>query len=252
MIVARKPHPGTVAGNVLRWGTGALNIAACKVAATDKAKFPAGIVSATEAVYGGGAGRYADRPRGEDSNPDGRWPANLVFTHSESCDGVCADSCPVGELDRQSGVTRGSTGIKKRAGSVNGNGAWADESDGSTVARPRIDIEGGYSDAGGASRFYPVFRYQAKAPASERPRLEDGTAHETVKPLGFISWAVRLVCPPGGTVLDMFCGSGVTGEAAIVEGFRCILIDQDPKSAELTRKRLDKPIQPVMFGLDAS
>ena len=109
-----------------------------------------------------------------------------------------------------------------------------------------------YGDTGGASRFYPVFKYQAKAPASERPRLEDGTAHETVKPLGFISWACRLITPPGGTVLDMFCGSGVVGEAAIVEGFRCILIDQDPKSAELTRKRLGKPIQPVMFGLDAS
>ena len=53
----------------------------------------------------------------------------------------------------------------------------------------------------------PGFRYQAKAPASERPRLEDGTAHETVKPLGFISWAVRLITPPGGTVLDMFAGA---------------------------------------------
>ena len=46
----------------------------------------------------------------------------------------------------------------------------------------------GHGDTGGASRFYPVFRYQAKAPASERPVLKDGTAHETVKPLGFISW----------------------------------------------------------------
>ena len=101
------------------------------------------------------------------------------------------------------------------------------------------------------SRFYPVFKYQAKAPASERPRLEDGTAHETVKPLGFISWAVRLVTPPGGTVLDMFAGSGPVGEACIIEGFRAVLIEQDPKSAELTRKRLAKPIQPVMFGLDA-
>ena len=108
-----------------------------------------------------------------------------------------------------------------------------------------------FGDTGGASRFFPVFKYQAKAPAWERPRLEDGTAHETVKPLIHLGWMVRLICPPGGTVLDMFSGSGVIGEAAIVEGFRCILIDQDPKSADLTRKRLSKPIQPVMFGLEA-
>jgi DNA modification methylase len=96
-----------------------------------------------------------------------------------------------------------------------------------------------------------VFRYQAKAPASERPRLEDGTAHETVKPLGFICWAVRLITPPGGTVLDMFGGSGPVAEACIIEGFRCVIIEKDPQSADLIRKRLGKPIQPVMFGLDA-
>jgi site-specific DNA-methyltransferase (adenine-specific) len=61
-------------------------------------------------------------------------------------------------------------------------------------------------------------------------------------------WLVRLVTPPGGTVLDPFCGSGATGEAAVVEGFKCILIDQDPKSAELAKLRLTKPIQPTLSG----
>ena len=109
---------------------------------------------------------------------------------------------------------------------------------------------GEYSDTGGASRFFPVFRYEAKAPPSERPRLADGTAHETVKPLELMCWLVRLVTPPGGTVLDLFAGSGPTAEACIIEGFRCILIEQDPKSAELIKTRLRKPIQPVMFGFD--
>lgn len=93
-----------------------------------------------------------------------------------------------------------------------------------------------------------MFRYQAKAPASERPRLEDGTAHETVKPLGLMTWLVRLVTPPGGTVLDLFAGSGPVAEACIIEGFRCVLIEQDPKSARLIVRRLSKPIQPAMFG----
>ena len=155
---------------------------------------------------------------------------------------VCAADCPVGELDRQSGVL--TSGGSEHDQSTRSTGIYGTRTGHRNSSRP--------PDTGGASRFYPVFRYQAKAPASERPRLEDGEAHPTVKPLGFISWACRLITPPGGTVLDMFCGSGVVGEAAIVEGFRCILIDQDPKSAELTRKRLAKPIQPVMFGLDAS
>jgi site-specific DNA-methyltransferase (adenine-specific) len=61
-------------------------------------------------------------------------------------------------------------------------------------------------------------------------------------------WLVRLVTPPNGTILDPFCGTGATGEAAIVEGFRCILIEKDPVAAELAKTRLSKPLQPSLFG----
>jgi len=94
----------------------------------------------------------------------------------------------------------------------------------------------------------PPFKYVAKAPSGERPRLEDGTAHPTVKPAGLIRWLCRLVTPPGGLILDPFAGSGTTAEAAIIEGFRCILIERDPKSVELIRTRLRKDIQPTLFG----
>ena len=151
----------------------------------------------------------------------------------------------MGELDRQSGAVRSSGSYDKGSRLV-----------GSKDGPASIPLDGlgspQYTDSGGASRFYPVFRYQAKAPASERPRLEDGTAHETVKPLGFISWAVRLITPPGGTVLDLFGGSGPVAEACIIEGFRCIIIEREETSARLIRKRLSKPIQPVMFGFDAA
>ena len=53
---------------------------------------------------------------------------------------------------------------------------------------------------------------------------------------------------PGGTVLDMFGGSGPVAEACIIEGFRCVIIEKERKSADLIRKRLSKSIQPVMFG----
>ena len=95
IVVARRPLVGTVAANVLAHGTGALNIGACRVAATDKAKFPAGVVSDTENVYGNGAGRYSNRPRGEDSNPAGRWPANVVLDESQAT-----------ELDQQADASR--------------------------------------------------------------------------------------------------------------------------------------------------
>lgn len=235
--LARKPlAAGTVAGNVLEFGTGALNVDGCRVEGGARPLRIGHDGKEVGTLYEGGfGGSHADG-----TTDMGRWPANIVLTHSAACNGACAADCPVAELDRQSGVLQGGgrldvTGIKaenkiygRRPEAL--NGIWE-------------------RDKGGASRFYPVFRYQAKAPASERPRLEDGTAHETVKPLGLISWLVRLITPPGGTVLDMFAGSGPVAEACIVEGFRCVLVEQDPKSAALIRKRLSKPIQPVMFGM---
>jgi hypothetical protein len=239
--LARKPMAGrTVAQNVLTFGTGALNIDGCRVEGV-----PPSVPQWKSAGRSDNAALPADGRNGEMSQPHdaGRWPANVVFTHSAACDGRCAPDCPAGELDRQSGVSTSSSRPRRNTAEAHNRTA--------SMGKSAADwITGGHDDAGGASRYFPVFRYQAKAPASERPRLEDGTAHETVKPLGFISWAARLITPPGGTVLDMFGGSGPVAEACIIEGFRCVIIEKDPKSADLIRKRLSKPIQPVMFGLD--
>lgn len=106
-------------------------------------------------------------------------------------------------------------------------------------------------ELGAEARFFPAFRYEAKAPTSERPRLADGTAHATVKPLALMRWLIRLVTPPGGTVLDPFAGSGTTLEAAAIEGFRAVGIEREADHAELCRVRLTKAIEPVLFG-DAS
>ena len=105
--------------------------------------------------------------------------------------------------------------------------------------------DSGYTDTGGASRFFPTFRYEAKAPTSERPRV-NGTAHPTVKPLDLMRWLVRLVTPPGGTVLEPFAGSGTTVEACIVEGFRCIAIEREDDYLPLITHRLSKPIAPAL------
>ncbi len=95
--------------------------------------------------------------------------------------------------------------------------------------------------------FFPVFRYEPKAPTHERPR-DDTAAHPTVKPLDLMRWLVRLVTPPGGLVLDPFAGSGTTAEACVVEGLRCVTIERERSYLPLIRARLTKPIALDLFG----
>jgi site-specific DNA-methyltransferase (adenine-specific) len=94
---------------------------------------------------------------------------------------------------------------------------------------------GGFTDAGGASRFF----YVAKAPKKERP-VVDGVAHATVKPLTLMRWLVRLVTPSGGTVLEPFAGSGTTVEACILEGFHCIAIEREAEYLPLIQARIER------------
>ena len=63
-------------------------------------------------------------------------------------------------------------------------------------------------------------------------------SHPTVKPVKLMRWLVRLVCPPGGTVLDPFAGSGTTGVAALEEGMRFIGVEQSEEYAAIARARL--------------
>jgi site-specific DNA-methyltransferase (adenine-specific) len=238
--LARKPLSGTVAGNVLEHGTGALNIAGCRVGdGADRA--PGGPTGKRVSADEGYMGRWADAENGRDRPSGGRWPTNVVFSHppkvvdgevvGDACAAGCVEGCPVAELDRQSGVTP--SNARRSKGSAPGTGY----ADGWTARSQQC-----HDDSGSASRFFPVFRYEAKAAAVERPKLADGTAHQTVKPLALIRWLTRLVTPPGGVVLDPFAGSGTTGEAAVIEGFRALLIEKEAPHAELIKVRLSKPI----------
>lgn len=218
VVVARKPLQGTVAENVLKWGTGALNIDSCRIETTetlDRAKAGWGNVAV-------GADNYGNFNSIGVTVEGGRWPANVVLDESQAA-----------ELDRQSGVSVSkSGGASGTTWTVNGIGAV-----------PRIDDRGGHDDCGGASRFF----YVPKANSHERPRGDDGTAHPTVKPVDLMRYLVKLVTPPGGVVLDPFAGSGSTLEACIVEGFKCVGIELTDEYLPLIVKRVTKPIEPVMF-----
>lgn len=230
IIVARKPLAGTVAQNVLTHGTGALNVDGCRVEPTGESRVRVGEASQDSRYTAEGGTDFAALPGIRGGDPAGRWPPNILLGPDAAA-----------ELDRQSGVLTSGANPERR-GSDKFRDAYGE------FAGQRECTPARGADSGGASRFFPVFRYEAKAASAERPRGDDGTAHPTVKPVDLMAWLVRLVTPPGGPVLDPFAGSGTTAEACIIEGFRCLLIEKDPAYAELIRKRLRKDIQPSMFG----
>lgn len=209
VTLARKPLEGTVAANVLKWGTGALNIDGCRIPTDEDRSRPP---RTPNGIYGNGNGTNATA---SDSNPNGRWPANVVLDEDQAA-----------ALDEQSGTSKSSARIGRRTGrnGASGRGMQAQES-----------VTMGHDDEGGASRFF----YCAKANSKERPEV-DGVKHPTVKPLALMRWLVRLVTPEGGTVLDPFAGSGTTIEAALLEGVDAIGIERDPSYLPLIQHRIER------------
>ena len=162
-------------------------------------------------------------------NPAGLGPTNVVLADTQAA-----------ELATQTGIL---TSGKMRPTHTNAARAvYGQNAEGGFTTMET------YGDSGGASRFFPTFRYEAKAPTAERPRAGE-TVHPTVKPLDLMRWLVRLVTPPGGTVLEPFAGSGTTAEACVIEGFRCIAVEREADYLPLIVQRLTKPIEPVLdFG----
>lgn len=219
ICVARKPLAGTVADNVLEHGTGALNIDGCRIESDEDTRRP---TSGGGGLAGTSTFRQRARTVSEIPERDGRWPSNVLL-----------DDTQAAELDRQSG-----TSTSRRSAGRNGT----DTAESTWGLNRSEDGERGHDDTGGASRFFPTFRYEAKAPTDERPRV-DGIAHPTVKPLDLMQWLVRLVTPPGGVVLDPFAGSGTTLEAAVRENFHAIGIERETDYLPLIEQRLRKPVQ---------
>ena len=95
------------------------------------------------------------------------------------------------------------------------------------------DIVKGHDDAGGsAARFF----YCAKASKADRG---EGNNHPTVKPISLMRYLCKLVTPPNGIILDSFMGSGSTGKAAILEGFRFVGIELEKEYCDISVKRID-------------
>jgi site-specific DNA-methyltransferase (adenine-specific) len=222
IVVARKPLEETVASNVLKWGTGAINIDGCRVHAND-AKGYAYTVTRLKpgATLNKTGGNWRPEEGGIEYNgqtQDGRWPANLIHDGSDevlsafpSAPGQIADASTNAEQRK----TQNCYGAMKR-----GSQEASRDSDNEGLVGFKMKPGARRLDQGSAARFF----YCAKASKSERG---PGNTHPTVKPLALMQYLCRLVTPPGGVVLDPFCGSGSTGVAALREGFSFIGIDLD-------------------------
>lgn len=215
-VLARKPLIGTVAANVERYGTGGLNIDACRVATSENLN--GGAYAKTDSGTRG-ASFTTNRAIGEYQQPTGRWPANVCHDGSDSV----MSSLPT-------------TTSNSRAA-----GEYANDRVVYNTADPRHQaaIKG---SSGSVARFF----YCAKANKGEREAGLDSlpstkgrkNIHPTVKPLSLMRWLVRLVTPPGGLVLDPFCGSGSTGCAALMEGMSFIGCDLDQHYVDIANARV--------------
>jgi site-specific DNA-methyltransferase (adenine-specific) len=210
VIVARKPIEGTVANNVLKWGTGGLNI--------DGSRIGTETISTHNAPKGSFAGGEPDRGSDTSSYKEhtGRWPANIIL-----------DPYTAELIDEQSGTTV-SKSAKMPVPDIR-SGKY-----GSDYGTRDFDSVRGHNDSGGASRFF----YVAKASKRDRNEGIDLNNHPTVKPTSLMEYLIKLVTPPNGTVLDPFTGSGSTGKAAILQGFDFIGIEMTEEYLPIIEGRL--------------
>jgi len=280
IIMARKPPTGTVADNVQLHGSGALNIDGCRIPTTDK--LGGGDQNESTKIASDGWDRpwmrneamkdaHAARVNANVAKSEelGRWPANVVHDGSDEVLDAFPDA--VGQIADASTSTSSRKaqnvyGDMKRGNGRDGEPSANSANDGTVGFQMRPGARRG--DAGSAARFFYCAKASredrnvgmqgepekplnwssgAQSPGtfqSENTHRAAANHHPTVKPTELMRWLVRLVTPPGGTVLDPFLGSGSTARACDIEGFDCVGIEIDPGYAAIARKRIsgDAPL----------
>lgn len=255
IVMARKPlSEKTIVQNVLKYGTGGINIDGCRVQMTeeDKSKSknnwkPNNGHDSSNTLFKTGI-----KSLNTEQQPQGRFPANFIHDGSDE----------VVELFPNSKSTGGS-GVKSM-------GALGDSKYGKYNKQLGANA-GGLGDSGSASRFF----YCAKASKKDRDEglnefeeksatrrddeqpygmntnkfRHDGSVrketqprknnHPTVKPTALMKYLVRMVTPPKGIVLDPFMGSGSTGKACKLLDFDFIGIEMDEEYIEIAKARIE-------------
>jgi site-specific DNA-methyltransferase (adenine-specific) len=210
VIVARKPLSGTVADNVLRYGTGALNIDGCRVGDT----------------------------------ASGRWPANVM--HDGSAEVVAG--FPV-TAAAQASMRGERSGVVMDADWSGPNTLRGHNDAGGSAARFFYCAKASRTDREeGCDNLPEVRRTDGRETEHHVPNLRTTSLrnfHPTVKPTDLMRYLCRLVTPPAGLVLDPFCGSGSTGKAALLEGLRFVGVDLDPAHVAIAEARCQFAVDTV-------
>ena len=209
IIVARKPLEGTVAENVTKYGTGAMNVDGGRVAHGSDVN-----MSAVQRQHSKNPLQIGGAKPGDVIamyKPGGRWPANLIHDGSDEVVGLMPQTT--------SGKPCGKRNVA-----------------GFATAREHGTELTGFGDSGSAARFF----YCAKASKADRG---NDNRHPTVKPIALMRYLCKLVTQPNGVILDPFTGSGSTGKAAVLEGFRFIGIELSDEYAEIARARISATIK---------
>ena len=263
ITVARKPLIGTVAENCLKWGTGGINI--------DQSRIP---TEETITNHSRGAesavskGKYGDSKAQETHQTSGqtfgRWPANLIHDGSEEVLELFPTTGPSraggkgkplllaeGEKDDSTIQERG--GYNEPKGSAArffkeckytnedlqgsrliycAKASKKDRDEGLEGFEEKQAVGGG----GGIGDYLEDVNSASGKFGSEKAPAKN--SHPTVKPTALMRYLVKLVTPPGGTVLDPFTGSGSTGKACKLEGFDFIGIELDKEYFEIAKARI--------------
>lgn len=205
IVLARKPlGEKTLAANVLKHGTGAINVDGCRIAGT-KPQVTQGINTSPTSL------NVAKRRQLSGPPDEGRFPANLIHDGSDD----------VVELFP-------GTGDKSAARFFYCAKASKSDRD-----------EGLDAFAEQERAFFQTGNGASGKPSSIGQYVTQRNIHPTVKPTDLMAYLIRLITPPGGVVLDPFAGSGSTGKAAIGEGFKFIGIEREAEYLAIARARIE-------------
>jgi hypothetical protein len=218
--LCRKPlGEKTVAANVLKWGTGGINIDGCRVEGisdSDKNNFHQNRKTIKEYKGDDTLYKLGTKKVCSAENPQGRFPANLIHDGSQEVLDLFPETKPSRRRANQARADKAQDGW--------GLGARK------PVQEARVK---NMMIQGSAARFF----YCPKASKKDR---NEGNNHPTVKPTALMAYLCRLITPTGGVVLDPYMGSGSTGKAAVREGFSFVGIELDPDYYEICKARIIK------------
>lgn len=270
ITMARKPLVGTVEQNWREHGTGALNIDGCRVHSEDSKGYAYTVQRMAPGADQNKTGKtHQDGVEFQGQTRDGRWPANLIHDGSDEVQAAFPDA-PGQMVDASTNSeqrkTQNTFGVMRR-GRGEEQSAESDN-EGSVGFKMKPGMR--RMDAGSSARFF----YCAKTSRADRheglpdpgPQFQKGSTlrdaenlgadrkgnhHPTVKPFDLMAYLCRLVTPPGGVVLDPFMGSGSTGKAAVLEGFKFIGIEREAEYLAIARARIEHAArQPVQHSFD--